>query len=251
MQDAYLGFAEFYDRLMDDVDYDLWTAYLARLMTAYMNFAPGLVLDSACGTGAISVRLAQRGYAVVGSDISPDMLRVAQRNAMERGIRIPFVCQDMRALSAHRSADVVLACCDGVNYLNSLEDVRRFFRSAFEALNPDGLLMFDISSAYKLEHVLGNNIFGEDRAACTYLWRNNYDPLGRLLEMQMTFFIPGEQGLYARFDETHIQRAHSAGEINELLAGSGFEIVDVFEAFTTHPPQEHSERIQWIARRRP
>lgn len=242
------GFASLYDSLMDDVDYDVWAAYIAGLIRRYAPESPApFVLDAACGTGAISLRLAEQGFRVVGSDVSAAMLFKAQQRARERGLTVPFVQQDMRALAAHRQADAVTACCDGVNYLLSCADVSAFFAAAKRALRPGGLLLFDISSPYKLTHVLDGETFGEAGADTAYLWQNVFDPKTRLLELSLSFFVR-EGALYRRFDETHVQRAHTREEIDSLLKQNGFAALGCYDAFTQDPPRADSERIQWIAR---
>lgn len=249
---CYTGMAALYDTLMQDVDYDRWTDSLVRLIERYGDAVHDdriRVIDCACGTGAITVRLAERGMELTGLDCSEDMLRFASEKAMRAGLRIPFVHMDMRSIAVHRRADAVVCCCDGVNYLTDERAVNSFFRSAHAALHPGGLLLFDVSSAYKLEHVLGCNTLGEDRAECTYLWENMYDPASRLLEMRLHFFVPDGRGRYRRFDERHIQRAHRTEELAALLERSGFSLLSITEALTDAAPAETSERIQFAARR--
>lgn len=48
----------------------------------------GTVLDIGCGTGENTIYLAERGYDVLGIDISPPAIDAARRNASERGV--PF-----------------------------------------------------------------------------------------------------------------------------------------------------------------
>ena len=115
----YERFSLVYDALMRGVDYDGWADYLDRLLRGFGACQGASVLECACGTGEITLRLAALGYRVVASDVSADMLRVAQEKARKKGLAVPFVEQDMRCLSAHRPADAVLAACDGVNYLLS------------------------------------------------------------------------------------------------------------------------------------
>jgi len=136
-----------------------------------------------------------------------------------------------------------------VNYLLSAADVAAFFKSAANALSEGGLLLFDVSSAYKLAHVLGGRTYGEDTKACTYLWQNAFDPKSRLLEMDLVFFTKDETGLYMRFDETHIQRAHEAAELCAALQKNGFSLLGVYDAFTRDEPKRESERIQFAARK--
>lgn len=245
----YEEFASLYDTLMRDVDYDSWGEYIASLLSEYgAEHGAKQVLDCACGTGEISLRLAKRGYRVTGVDLSPEMLQIAQQKTYRSGMRIPYVCQNICSLQSHNPANAIVCACDGVNYLTALEDVLAFFRSAHQALTPGGLLLFDISTAYKLEFILGEHIYGEDLKACTYLWENVFDPVSRLLEMRLHFFVP-DGARYRRFDERHIQRAHTEAELRSLLEQAGFSCLDVFEAFTKNKPGDESQRTQWIARR--
>ena len=68
----------------------------------------------------------------------------------------------MQSLSVHKPVSAITCACDGVNYLLSTEDAQKFFTCANRALKDEGLLLFDISSAYKLEKILGGQTFGED-----------------------------------------------------------------------------------------
>ncbi len=250
MTREYDEFAMVYDRLMADVDYDAWARYLAALLTAH-GVQPGdSVLDCACGTGEITLRLARAGYGMTGADRAERMLEVAQQKARKAGLKIPFVLQDMRALSVHKPVSAVTCACDGVNYLLSGEDAAAFFASANRALKPDGLLLFDVSSEYKLEHILGGQTFGEDARDCTYLWQNCFDTKTRLLEMRLAFFRPSGKTLYERFDERHIQRAHTEKELTTALEHAGFDVLGVYDAFTQDAPNGQSERIQFVAKKR-
>jgi len=240
-----------YDRLMQDVDYDAWAGYVIGLLREYGIAGDARVFDCACGTGALTLRLAKAGYRVTGFDCAEAMLEHAQQKARLLGLRIPFVCQDMRRLSAHHPARAITCACDGVNYLTSAADVEAFFRSACAALADDGLLLFDISSAYKLEHVLGSRTYGEDLPECAYVWQNAFDPDSRLLEMNLAFFLPDGRGKYARYAERHVQRAHGVRELTRALERAGFETLAVYEAFTRDEPKNDSERIQFAARKKP
>ena len=243
MQEAYGQFAALYDPLMRDVDYDGWAAYLASFLPARISVA-----DCACGTGEITLRLARSGFKMTGVDISASMLEIAAVKARKAGLAIPFIQQDMRGLAMHRPVGAVVCACDGVNYLNSKGAVLHFFQAAYMALEPGGILLFDVSSPYKLEHILGSNTFAEEEDGCAYIWHNNYDHTSRLLEMELTFFQKEEGGLYRRFNENHIQRAHSQDELLANLQNAGFE-ADIYDAFTNNTPGPQSERLQFVARR--
>ena len=56
------------------------------------------VLDLCCGHGRHSIELAQRGYRVVGLDISEPSLDLARAAAGEAGVEIEFIQGDMRVI---------------------------------------------------------------------------------------------------------------------------------------------------------
>ena len=239
----YGKFASVYDTLMSGVDYDSWAEYVA-------GFIPhgSSVLECACGTGKISLRLARMGYNVIATDISEDMLMVAaesQRASCLAGKKLRFIRMDMRELTLNKKVDCVAACCDGVNYLTSEEDALSFFRSANRVLKKGGALLFDISSFHKLENVLGNNCFTDSNAEAPYMWQNTFDERSRLVRMDLTFFKRRGE-LYERFDETHIQRAWMAEELIALMHNTGFE-AEAYRCFTREPYGENDERIQFAA----
>src|SRR5262249_16944169 len=49
---------------------------------------PGRLLDLGCGTGRLLVPLAQRGYSVMGVDLSAPMLGVAAAKARAAGVSV-------------------------------------------------------------------------------------------------------------------------------------------------------------------
>src|SRR3954453_2580568 len=72
--------------LRDAVVRDAWSALLARLLPP----APADVVDLGCGTGGLSVLLADAGYAVRGLDLSDRMVAAAAGKAEELGVSAAF-----------------------------------------------------------------------------------------------------------------------------------------------------------------
>ena len=245
---AYSAFAEVYDALMDDVDYDAWSAYYLKLI-ARAGVTPKRLCDCACGTGAMSVRFAGRGIRVTGADLSGEMLALAQKRARQSGVQAMFIQADMCALELPRPVDALVCACDGVNYLLDDGRLRAFFDRAHACLRPGGALAFDMSSAWKLEHTLGNGFFGEERDDVAYLWSNAWDPVARTVTMDLTFFVREDDGRYRRFTEVHVQKAHEAGHVAELLGEAGFSGIEVFGDRTFDAPGEREARIHFLAKR--
>ncbi len=79
--------------LRDPLVRQQWIALFERLLPT----PPGDVLDVGCGTGSLSVLLAERGYRVTGIDFSPAMVARARAKAAETGVNISFHVQNAAA----------------------------------------------------------------------------------------------------------------------------------------------------------
>ncbi len=244
----YQDFAEVYDQLMDNVDYDRWADFYVRLLSIY-GIREGKLCECACGTGSLTLPLYRAGFHITGVDLSREMLWQAAQKARKQGIAIPFVQQDMKALNLHRPMDAVLSTCDGVNYLIAEEDLRSFLRSAYRAIRPGGALLFDISTPHKLRDQLCAGLICEDRENITYIWQNRWHEKTATVGMDLCFFIKEKDGRYRRIEEHQKQRAWELGEIKSLLLQTGFRGVCAYGNFTLNGARDTDERWHIAATR--
>lgn len=254
--EQYGNFAYIYDELMDEVDYNSWVEYIEKLVEIN-DVKVKNILELACGTGNLTLPLAEKGYDIAGLDISEEMLDVALNKSEESGIPLVLLNQDMVELDFDLyDLDCVLCGCDGFNYITSLEDIEKIFNKIFELLKKDGILIFDISSFHKISKVLGNNFMGENREELSYMWSNYYDEETQLIDMELDFFVKievdedEEDNLYEKYHEHHQQRAHKSEELVEILNRVGFSDIKIFGDFTDESPREDSERIFFTAIKR-
>jgi len=87
--DAYHALAVSYDRLTNDVNYRQTLAFYQEIL-AREGCCPRTAVDLAGGTGSITVLLAQEGLQVIGVDLSPEMLCVAQQNNRQLNTSVSF-----------------------------------------------------------------------------------------------------------------------------------------------------------------
>ena len=245
----YTSFAEVYDQLMDNVNYESWADFYSQMLHLGGVERGGKVCECACGTGGLTLPLARRGYQMTGVDLSQEMLWIAAQKARKQGLGLPFVQQDMRKLHLHRQMDAVLATCDGVNYLLTDEDVRAFFQAAYGAMRPGGVLIYDISTPWKLENVQGSEMICEDREDVTYVWQNSFNTKTGIVDMALCFFLREKDGRYRRIDEEQKQRAHTRESLTALLHSCGFTDVHVYGNSRLAAPRDKEQRWHFTARR--
>ncbi len=236
---------------MEDVPYDKWADLLSCLMKAYGDNIRS-VLDLGCGTGTLTLKLSDMGYDVIGVDNSQDMLSVADAKAFENNKDILFINQDMRTLELVEKQDCIVSVCDCINYLVLDEDVLDTFGSVKNCLNRDGLFIFDFNTVYKYETVIGDTTIAENREDCSFIWENFYSPDDHINEYDVTFFkkvSDEEDGLFKRFEETHIQRAYTLEEMKMFILKAGFRFITAIDEETGKEPTDRSERIYMVCRK--
>lgn len=101
------------------------------------SVGPGRALDLGCGTGVITVSLAERGFDVVGVDHSPDMLAIAKQKLAhsQAAGRHELMVADVRDLP-FSSAEFDCVTCQGL--LHHLDDFRSCIEELVRVLKPGG-----------------------------------------------------------------------------------------------------------------
>ena len=246
MSEQYSALAGIYDALMYDVSYDRWAEYLMDILNARGIRKGANLLEYACGTGNITLPLAENGFHMTAVDIAEDMLFVAQEKTRKKALKVSYACADMRGFLLNKKADAVVCACDGVNYLLEEDDMRDFFKGVYGNLKNGGAFLFDISSAYKIKEVLGDEFYYDDGDEQTYFWQNSYDKEKKTVTMELTMFL--RQGeVYKRYDEMHKQRAWEQDELKELLCEAGFSQISQYGFMTCDVPHRQEDRIQFVA----
>ncbi|MBU1093844.1 MAG: class I SAM-dependent methyltransferase [Firmicutes bacterium] len=135
-------FARAYDLLMADVDYEA----IYQWLKPYIGLDQ-IIVDAGCGSGYLLLELLKNNHQAIGIDNDTEMLSLAQNRIQEHELSPMLYEHDLRN-SLGIKVDVVLAMFDVVNYFKGIHQV---FYHIYQALNKDGVFIFDI---YK-EEVLG------------------------------------------------------------------------------------------------
>lgn len=250
--EAYTGFAGDYDEYMEDLPYGLWVDYIEGMLELY-GIRDGLVCELGCGTGTATEMLADRGFDMIGVDLSEDMLAIAQEKQKEPG-RILYLNQDMREFELYGTVRAIVSVGDSMNYITDPDDLLKVFKLVNNYLDPDGVFIFDLKTEYLFKNVMGENTRFLDYEDVSLVWENHYDEETKINEYALTGFRLTDEAedIYQRFDEIHEQRAYSISEVRALLKKAGlccdgvFELQEEKDGWSTAAAGKKTERYHFV-----
>lgn len=197
---------------------------LARLVLGALP--PGAeVLDLCCGTGRVSQTLVERGFALTGVDISPEMIRYA-RELVPGAL---FEVQDARDFRLMGRFDVVVSVFESLNHIMVTSELGRVFERVRRHLKPGGRFVFDLNRepAYRKFWNLHHVISDHDHVCAL---RSRFDEDTRIGECAVTVFRMDADEIWQRSDTTITQKCHDVAQVHALLEGAGFDDVRLFDA---------------------
>lgn len=245
---SYDDFSRFYDLLTDNVEYEKRADYFCRLLSM-CGIEEGILLDLGCGTGSTSVKMAERGFDVIGVDSSIGMLNAAQQKMFESGKHMLLLNQNMQEIDLYGTVDCAICVLDGINHLDSAEDVRKTFEKVSLFMNQGGAFAFDVNTVYKHKNVLADNVFVYEPDGLFCVWQNSFNETDNSVEISLDFFEE-EDGVYYRSSESFAERAYELGDIKKWLEDSGFEVMGIYDDLTTDEVKSDSERAVFLARKK-
>ena len=261
MYESYRSFASVYDEFMDGTDYQQVADNIQDMITRYGLSKPSqkrtgaseardvllaaeknLVVDLACGTGKLTEILADRGYDVMGIDLSEEMLGMALERRDRLRHRTLYLCQDMREFELYGTAGTFVSVGDSVNYLLTDEDMIKLFKRVNTFLFPRGIFIFDFKTLYLYKDVIGERTIAEDRDDCSFIWDNWFDEDTRINEYDLSLFIKENRedendNAFRKYQEIHRQRGYTREEMKSFA-----------QSATMGPVREDSEKILCVVR---
>ncbi len=234
--------AEKYD-IYNSADYD---AYAAFVKTAFEKSKVKIseVLDLGCGTGELSVRLADMGYSVTAADISDDMLSILINKIGSRDI-LP-VKQDMRELDLFGTVQGCVSSFDCLNYLKTASDVEKAIAKVGFFMEKGGIFVFDVNTDHTYKNVYDGKSYVYEDDDSMLVWRSEYNEKSRLCRFLLTSFTLDGDGSYVRDDEIHTQKNHSVRTVEKAIRDAGFDIVGVYGSTEFKKLEENDTKAYYV-----
>ncbi len=208
------------------------------------------LLDIACGDGSFVVKMADKGYDVIGIDISPRQIEIAKEKDLDDSI--DFLVKDMRDLSFNEEFDVVTCWYDSLNYILNKDDLRKAFQGVYNSLQKGGVFVFDMNTIYVMEEIWNEQtMVKEDSRDRFDMIEQNYDEEKHITNMKLTSFLREDNECWKKIEEVHRERAYSFEDLRTILKSVGFEELACWKDFDGRTEaDEETERVWFVLRKR-
>ena len=242
------NYAYYYDLFYNDKPYTQECDFVEKLIQRFSKTKgetmQKTILDLGCGTGRHAMILAQRGYQVVGTDFSAEMIALAKKRACDAGVSVDFHVMAMQETQLNKKFDVIVGLFHVFGYLTDYKEIEKMLHRTKEHMHNDSLLILDFWNG---EMVLKDTwpqkvrIFSEIVDGIpTRIMRFSFtklDTTKNIAEVRFQTLVlekhakPGvpstQETVTNEFEETHYMRYFFPEEIKNYLQAHGFEVLYV------------------------
>lgn len=206
------------------------------------------ILDLGCGPGLYAERLCEKGYNVTGIDFSESTIKYAKDSARKRDLNIDYLCENIFELNCFEKYDVVMQIYGEINTFSDCER-NKIFEIVRNALNPNGIFIFDVSTPIFRERSGLKKSWNISKAG---FWREKSHII---LEEGFKYDNDIWLDQFIIIDEEDVQvyrnwfHDYTVKTISEIIEKSGFKIITMVGSLTGESLKEDSEWIGIVAQK--
>lgn len=230
-----------------DADYPL-TEQLARSHG-------GPLLDLACGTGTMAIRMAKLGYEVTGVDIIPEMIDWASQKALKQDVSIEWVVADARTFHLQKQFPFIYMLGNAFQHFLTRADLEALLARVREHLHPEGCFLFGTRNPSPRNLLEAR--YPEPRESTTPDGRRyiaseqqEYDPITQI--QHYTFhdqWISPDGESETKTTRTALRYVFPQ-EMEALLFYNGFQIVSCYGNWQQEPLNATSREMIYVCQKR-
>lgn len=251
----YKDVAENYDFYLSKVggSYKGFEEYYISLATQYGKDG---IIDIACGTGALTIPLAEAGYDVTATDLSESMVEITKRKVAMKKLSVKTFSGNMIDFVVARKFSLAIIARSGFMHLTTYEEQKKALLNIGKHLVNDGILTFntfdpDYNIQVKQMHTCENDytfrteyVNSEGKSERIYD-AIGYNPETQLMSGKWKFETLSSDGSVesVRIRELKMRQSYPI-QIHYLAEKCGYEVIEA---------EKHAEcnnNIIWILKKK-
>jgi len=242
-------YAQFYDMLYKDKDYESESNYIISLIKKYNPEAKS-ILDLGCGTGRHAELFSNKGFIVLGVDQSKYMLNEAMNR---KNNNLDFIEGDIRFLKLDKKFHVVTALFHVLSYQITNKDVESLIRTAYNHLNKNGLFIFDFwygPAVIIQKPEVRIKELENDNVKFIRVAKPMIDFSRNVVEVCYKIFVVDKKNkTFLEHEEIHPMRFFFDPELELFIENIGFKLESKFSWLKFEKPSENDWSVVWVVRK--
>lgn len=205
-----------YDRLFGRGYVDFWLSQARR--------RGGPILELGCGTGKLSIPLAEAGFSVVGLDNSPALLQFAASKNND----VKWIEGDMRCFDLDEKFALIMLPSNNLGHLHTPEDFESCVSSVKRHLRPGGAFVIDVFVPNlklllrddEVEYVLDEYDSPEGQGRVRVMARSHYESATQIMRTATIRKVDGQPDVVGSLD----LKMYFPKELEALVRCNGLRI---------------------------
>jgi len=226
---------KFYDELSADYHliFDNWDNAIKRhskildnIIKKYSKNDSKTLLDCSCGIGTQAIGLADLGYKVHATDLSPKAIERAEQEANKKGVSLSFGVADFKKLKdqVEGTFDIVISCDNSLPHLLTDEELLLAAKNILFKMKSNSLFIASIRDYDQLLEDKPRSIqptvkdFENERTISFQVWDWNENNVYTVNH----FTLKGANEEFETFLRTTQYRAYKRDEVSKIFEEAGF-----------------------------
>ena len=194
------------------------------------------ILDLGCGEGRYTALLKNRGYRVVGLDLSSTLVKYGK----QKNPHLDLVVGDMRFIPGFFA--LILSLFTSFGYFDRDEENQQVVGSVYRSLNPGGIYWLDfLNAGYVKNHLVSQNVYRLSSGIKVTEKRKIEN--SRIIK-DIYFKKNGVEKCYRESVRLFTRR-----DLEEMFRKTGFRVVHCFGDYSGKPCTADSERTILVGKK--
>ncbi|MDD3429153.1 MAG: class I SAM-dependent methyltransferase [Oscillospiraceae bacterium] len=241
---AYNEFAYFYDEFNEDANYEALFSYVKKQLNKY-GVKNGIVADLGCGTGDLTLMLAQCGYDMIAIDYSEEMLAVLAEKVQQVGVaNVLMLRQDLTKLDLYGTVNAAVSTFDTYNHIGPFNRFEKAIADAALFMEKGAVFVFDLNTPYKHKHILADRTFEMETEDAVCIWKNDYDDAEKKSCIHIDIkYYDNDDKTENCFEEEFYEYVYTQQQVCQVCEKYGLKIVEICDGEAFVPLKTDSQRM--------
>ncbi len=221
-------YADYYDALYKDKNYNKETQYIEKLINKFAGKKLD-ILELGCGSGSHAFKLQKKGHKIVAIDRSKKMINLAKKK--DEYNKIQFLTRDLTKYVSKKKFDVIILLFHVINFLDSNKDLKMLAKNSNKNLKKNGIIIFDfinfdgviLDKPKKKIKIVNQKKIKIIRETEPKLIKDK-----SILNIHFKMTIKNKNKIIDRFKETHKLKLHSILNIKKIFTPN-FDLLNIFK----------------------